>query len=187
MSRQHLVRSLYLQYALGMHPRSPQHSCHASCLQSSEQLSLWTLCLRGWRADWSKQYLLLQLRAALCLQHPPPAQLHPSAALSLLGLPCAQEIGHRPDDRLCTTLIRLCSAHGAAAQALGLYDWMRSHTSAGGAGLRPTVFTYTAAMRAALNGNLPERAMQVRYLLGSFIGRPHACIWLLAALPLSSA
>lgn len=72
-----------------------------------------------------------------------------------------QEIGHRPDDRLCTTLIRLCSSHGAAAQALGLYDWMRSSSTAGGAGLKPTVFTYTAAMRAALNGNLPERAMQV--------------------------
>ena len=73
----------------------------------------------------------------------------------------SQEIGHRPDDRLCTTLIRLCSAHGAAAQALGLYEWMKSPASAGGAGLKPTVFTYTAAMRAAMNGNLPERAMKV--------------------------
>lgn len=32
----------------------------------------------------------------------------------------------------------------------------------GGAGLTPTVFTYTAAMRAALTGSLMERALQVR-------------------------
>ena len=31
----------------------------------------------------------------------------------------------------------------------------------GGAGLRPTVYTYTAAMRAALTGNLMDRALQV--------------------------
>ena len=74
----------------------------------------------------------------------------------LLGL------GHQPDDRLCTTLMRVCSQHGHAVEALNLYDWMRSTKREGGAGLRPTVYTYTGAMRAALVGNLPDRAFKVR-------------------------
>ncbi|PSC71557.1 nadh:ubiquinone oxidoreductase complex i intermediate-associated 30 [Micractinium conductrix] len=69
--------------------------------------------------------------------------------------------GHRPDDRLTTTLIRVCSQHGQASTALSLYDWMRSQPGAGGAGLTPSVFTYTAAMRAALTGSMLDRAMQV--------------------------
>ncbi|KAK9814061.1 hypothetical protein WJX72_000168 [[Myrmecia] bisecta] len=73
----------------------------------------------------------------------------------LLGL------GHVPDDRLCTTLIRVCSQHGQALTALGLYDWMRSKYEEGGAALIPTVYTYTAAMRAALSGNLMDRALKV--------------------------
>lgn len=75
--------------------------------------------------------------------------------------PPGLQIGHRLDDRLCTTLIRVCSQHGQAGTALSLYDWMRSPTAEGGAGLTPTVFTYTAAMRAALSGSLMERALQV--------------------------
>jgi pentatricopeptide repeat protein len=73
-------------------------------------------------------------------------------------------IGHQWDDRLCTTLIRVCSQHGQAAQALQLYEWMRrpwSEGGRGGAGLTPTVFTYTAVMRAALSGNMVDRAYQV--------------------------
>lgn len=73
----------------------------------------------------------------------------------LLGL------GHQPDDRLCTTLIRVCAQHGQALTALGLYDWMRAPRPAGGAGLVPTVFTYTAALRAALCGNLLDHAYKV--------------------------
>ena len=65
-----------------------------------------------------------------------------------------QDIGHRHDDRLCTTLIRLCSTHGETGQALALYDWMREPLHLGGLQLQPTVFTYTAAMRAALTGGL---------------------------------
>ena len=38
---------------------------------------------------------------------------------------------------------------------------MRSQPGAGGAGLTPSVFTYTAAMRAALTGSMLDRAMQV--------------------------
>ena len=70
-------------------------------------------------------------------------------------------MGHVPDDRLCTTLIRVCSQHGQAMTALSLYDWMRSSQSKGGAAMVPTVYTYTAAMRAALTGNMIERAVKV--------------------------
>ncbi len=70
-------------------------------------------------------------------------------------------IGHKADDRLCTTLIRVCAQHGQAATALSLYDWMRTPVAAGGAGLECTVYTYTAAMRAALMGNMLDRALEV--------------------------
>ena len=45
--------------------------------------------------------------------------------------------------------------------ALNLFDWMSTRVAEGGAGLHPTVFTYTAAMRAALAGNLADRALKV--------------------------
>lgn len=70
-------------------------------------------------------------------------------------------MGHIPDDRLCTTLIRVCSQHGQAMTALNLYDWMRCSHREGGPGLVPTVYTYTAAMRAALTGNMVDRAIKV--------------------------
>ena len=69
--------------------------------------------------------------------------------------------GHALDGRLATTLLRAASQHGAAVTALGLYDWMRSPVEEGGAALQPTVFTYTAAMRAALAGGLLDRALRV--------------------------
>ena len=72
-----------------------------------------------------------------------------------------QDIGHRHDDRLCTTLIRLCSTHGEVGQALALYEWMRDPPQLGGQGLTPTVFTFTAAMRAALTGGLCGVAFKV--------------------------
>ena len=56
---------------------------------------------------------------------------------------------------------RVCSQHGQALLALNFYDWMSTRVAEGGAGLRPTVFTYTAAMRAALAGNLIDRALKV--------------------------
>ena len=83
-----------------------------------------------------------------------------------------QDIGHQPDDRLCTTLIRLCSTHGDAQQALALYDWMQVPIELGGGGLSPTVYTYTAAMRAALSGNLCSKAFQVCMLLFSLLLLP---------------
>ena len=72
-------------------------------------------------------------------------------------------LGHLPDDRLCTTLMRVCSQHSHFAESLSLYEWMRTPRHEGGAGLKPSVFTYTGAMRAALVGNLPDRALQVLY------------------------
>jgi pentatricopeptide repeat protein len=69
--------------------------------------------------------------------------------------------GHKVDDRLCTSLIRVCAQHGQAATALQLYDWMRTPKASGGGGMDCTVYTYTAAMRAALTGNMLDDAMRV--------------------------
>lgn len=71
------------------------------------------------------------------------------------------EIGHVPDDRLCTTLIRVCGQHGQALSALEVYEWMKALPEFGGAGLRPSVYTYTAAMRAALAGNVLDKALHI--------------------------
>lgn len=68
-----------------------------------------------------------------------------------------QDSGHVLDDRLCTTLIRVCSEHGQAMTALSVYEWMKAPAAAGGAALSPTVYTYTAAMRAALAAGLLDR------------------------------
>ncbi|WIA14814.1 hypothetical protein OEZ85_003296 [Tetradesmus obliquus] len=72
-----------------------------------------------------------------------------------------QDSGHVLDDRLCTTLIRVCSEHGQAMTALSVYEWMKAPAAAGGAALSPTVYTYTAAMRAALAAGLLDRALAV--------------------------
>lgn len=72
-----------------------------------------------------------------------------------------KDSSHSLDDRLCTTLIRVCAEHGQASSALNVYDWMRAPREAGGAGLRPTVYTYTAVMRAALAANMLDKALQV--------------------------
>ncbi|KAL6776016.1 MCA1 [Auxenochlorella protothecoides x Auxenochlorella symbiontica] len=69
--------------------------------------------------------------------------------------------GHAPDDRLCTTLIRVAAQHGEAGEALAIYDWMRRPRREGGAGLAATVYTYTAAARAALAGGMLHRALAV--------------------------
>lgn len=92
------------------------------------------------------------------------------------------ELGHQPDDRLCTTLIRVCAQHGQALTALGLYDWMRAPRTQGGAGLIPTVFTYTAALRAALSGNLLDRA----YKVCTIFAHAHALLHSLGESPLQA-
>lgn len=73
-----------------------------------------------------------------------------------------QSVGHQPDARLCTTLMRVCQQHGQITSALALYEWMRSPCDQGGAGLTATVFTYTIAMRAALGANMVDKALEVR-------------------------
>ncbi|GIL54874.1 hypothetical protein Vafri_10569 [Volvox africanus] len=80
---------------------------------------------------------------------------------SLLLFEWLKATGHPLDDRLCTTLIRVCSDHGDAVSALAVYDWMTGSVSVGGAGLDATAFTYTAAMRAALGGGLTDRALTI--------------------------
>jgi hypothetical protein len=70
-------------------------------------------------------------------------------------------VGHDPDDRLCTSLMRVCQQHGQVVTALSLYEWMRAGRDEGGAGLSPTVFTYTIAMRAALGANMVDKALKV--------------------------
>ena len=70
-------------------------------------------------------------------------------------------IGHKVDDRLCTTLIRVCAQHGKTDKALALYDWMRRPVAENGAGLQCTVYTYTAVMRAALNSNMLDHAIKI--------------------------
>ncbi|GIL93379.1 hypothetical protein Vretimale_17468 [Volvox reticuliferus] len=80
---------------------------------------------------------------------------------SLLLFEWLKAAGHPLDDRLCTTLIRVCSDHGDAVSALAVYDWMTGSASVGGAGLDATAYTYTAAMRAALAGGLTDRALTI--------------------------
>jgi len=42
-----------------------------------------------------------------------------------------------------------------------MYDWMTGQEGEGGAGMKATVFTYTAAMRAALVGNMADKAYTI--------------------------
>lgn len=55
----------------------------------------------------------------------------------------------------------MCGQHGQTFSALGVYEWMKAPSENGGAGLCPSVYTYTAAMRAALAGNVLEKALQI--------------------------
>lgn len=83
-----------------------------------------------------------------------------SPDLTCLLSPCLS--CNTPSPRLsCAQLIRVCSEHGQAVTALSVYEWMKAPASVGGAGLAPTVYTYTAAMRAALAAGLLDRALRV--------------------------
>ena len=72
-----------------------------------------------------------------------------------------RESGHEFDDRLCASLIRICTKHNASEKALEIYEWMRRSKRAGGAGLRGSVFTYTAAMRAAIASKQLDYALDI--------------------------
>eukprot|EP00884_Botryococcus_braunii_P018227 jgi/Botrbrau1/5088/Bobra.37_1s0050.1 len=67
---------------------------------------------------------------------------------------------HTFDDRLCTTFIRHCSQHGDPLRALEIYDWMKARLEQGD-GLVPSVFTYTAVIRACHAGNMVDKAFKV--------------------------
>jgi hypothetical protein len=62
--------------------------------------------------------------------------------------------------------MRLCAQHKDTISALAIYEWMRSPATVGGAALQPNVFTYTVAMRAALNSGMLDKSMQVRTAVG---------------------
>lgn len=93
--------------------------------------------------------------ASLSLVPPRLLTTYADHVLLLLLLPAA--LAHLA----ALQLIRVCSEHGQAITALSVYEWMKAPASVGGAGLGPTVYTYTAAMRAALAAGLLDRALQV--------------------------
>jgi pentatricopeptide repeat protein len=60
------------------------------------------------------------------------------------------ENNHKIDERLCASVIRICSNKGRPRKAIDIYEWMRRRPEQGGAGLSCSVFTYTSVMKAAL-------------------------------------
>eukprot|EP00191_Tetraselmis_sp_GSL018_P019157 CAMPEP_0177591312 /NCGR_PEP_ID=MMETSP0419_2-20121207/7925_1 /TAXON_ID=582737 /ORGANISM="Tetraselmis sp., Strain GSL018" /LENGTH=461 /DNA_ID=CAMNT_0019082035 /DNA_START=245 /DNA_END=1627 /DNA_ORIENTATION=+ len=70
-------------------------------------------------------------------------------------------VGHTPDARLCTSVMRVCCANNEGIRSLTLFDWMQSPPVAGGPGLEPNVFTYTVAVKAAVQSGQPARAEQI--------------------------
>ena len=80
---------------------------------------------------------------------------------SLVLLDWLLQMNHKPDSRFCTTIIRICAQNGQHRQALDVYDWMVRSSADGGAGITATQYTYTVAMRAALDGNLARTAVVI--------------------------
>jgi pentatricopeptide repeat protein len=64
--------------------------------------------------------------------------------------------GFRFDSRTCTTLIISLAQHSQFTRSLQIYNWMRADL-----GLQPTVYTYTAVMKAALAAGDIETALNV--------------------------
>lgn len=65
------------------------------------------------------------------------------------------EHGHDVDERLCATVIRLCTSRGDPSKALEVYKWMRLKR------VPCSLFTYTSVMKAALVGGDFEYALEV--------------------------
>lgn len=65
------------------------------------------------------------------------------------------EHGHEVDERLCATVIRLCTSRGNPSKALEVYKWMRLNR------VPCSLFTYTSVMKAALVGGDIEYALDV--------------------------
>lgn len=64
-----------------------------------------------------------------------------------------------PDCRMCTTLIEVCARKGDTQRALDMYDRMRN--SSPDSRMAPSVHAYTAAMRAAAEGGLWQKALDI--------------------------
>lgn len=58
--------------------------------------------------------------------------------------------GHEFDERLCASVIRICTNRGEISKALDIYEWMTQSKSSGGGGICCSVYTYTSVMKAAL-------------------------------------
>ena len=116
----------------------------------------WTVATQGlcFCVDWQRGFFLCFMLCELCLS----AEAH--LACSLRESNVSQG---RLESKLSTGLLG-----SQALSALNIYDWMRARVKEGGAGLCPTVFTYTAAMRAALSAGLVDRALKARNFLGYY-------------------
>lgn len=60
------------------------------------------------------------------------------------------EHGHDFDERLCASVIRICTNNRQVTKALDIYEWMTRSKASGGGGLCCSVYTYTSVMKAAL-------------------------------------
>lgn len=63
--------------------------------------------------------------------------------------------GYEVDERLCGTVIRLCTSRGDSTKALQVYKWMRTN------GVSCSLFTYTSVMKAAMVGGDFQYALDV--------------------------
>lgn len=67
--------------------------------------------------------------------------------------------GCQVDCRMCTTLIEVCTRKGHTERALSMYTLMRDAEPS--SKMAPSVHAYTAAMRAAAEGGLWQRALEI--------------------------
>ncbi len=105
-------------------PRLAEYTC-AGCLSSAHNVSLdKVLCSLARHAATRKRAVLL--------------------------FDWLVENNHEFDERLCASMMRICSRRGQHGRAMGIYEWMRRSRQYGGAGLACSVFTYTTAMKAAI-------------------------------------
>ena len=71
----------------------------------------------------------------------------------------AMKAGCQVDCRMCTTLIEVCTRKGHTERALSMYGLMRD--SEPSSKMAPSVHAYTAAMRAAAEGGLWQKSLEI--------------------------
>ncbi len=71
----------------------------------------------------------------------------------------AEAAGFRPDGRMCVVQMEACARLGQTDRALSVYAAMRSQPA--GSPTAPTVHAYTAAMKAACDGERWDKAMSI--------------------------